>query len=499
MSPHDLQRRAFLRGSAVTLAGLGAPWTMNLAGMAQAAQLQAAATGGDDYKAIVCVFLQGGNDQANTLIPCDTAGHALYEHLRGKQLTANLGINQLKGTQLTPSTNAGLPSGLQLALAPNLSSLVDLFNNQRLAVLLNIGPLVKPVSQADFNSAILGTQDGTVLPPKLFSHNDQQSVWQSYGAEGSEIGWGGLIGDAGFGLNTESSLTCVNLAGNTVYAAGENAVQFMVNPLGPDRLMAADAANLLKSEACAAAFLSLTCTQEPTVHRLAKEHSKIMQRARGTNAVLLDRLANTVAGTKIPPLYDQSGQWAGANSDLKDNPLAAQLNTAARLMAIRNEAGINVQRQVFFVSLGGFDLHDGLVTQHPKLLAKLAQALKQLDTDLGTLGLRDKVTTFTASDFGRTITSNGDGSDHGWGSHHFVMGGAVNGGRFYGEWPEVTDFDEGAHNIGQGRLLPTMAVDHLAFALAKWMGVTDATALQHIAPHLGNFPSVSPLANLFPA
>jgi uncharacterized protein (DUF1501 family) len=497
MSEHDLHRRAFLRSSAVTLAGLGAPWAMNLAGMAQAAQVQAAVTGSNDYKAIVCVFLQGGNDQANTLIPCNAADHALYERLRGKQLSTDMGIDQLQATRLNPSTTAGLPSGLQLALAPKLFPLLDLFDQKRLAVLLNIGPLVKPTTKAEFKNAILGAQDGTVLPPKLFSHNDQQSVWQSYDAEGSQIGWGGLIGDAGLNLNTKASLTCVNLAGNAVYVAGQDAVQFMVNPLGPDKLLAADAAQLLGSAACVTAFRSLTCTEDSSVHRLAKEHSNIMRRAQDTNAILLEALAKQSTGPTIAPLYDKDGQWTGTNDVLMDNPLAAQLNTAVRLMAIRKEKAINVQRQVFFVSLGGFDLHDGLVTQHPKLRDKLAQALRQLDTDLATLGLQDQVTTFTASDFGRTITSNGDGSDHGWGSHHFVMGGAVKGGRFYGEWPEVTDFEEGKHNIGQGRLLPTMSVDHLAVALAQWMQVTDATALQHIAPHLGSFPGVSPLADLF--
>jgi len=159
-------------------------------------------------------------------------------------------------------------------------------------------------------------------------------------------------------------------------------------------------------------------------------------------------------------------------------------------------SGEGIRRQVFFVSLGGFDLHDNLSGQHPVLLAQLDEALAQLDADLGALQMRDQVTAFTASDFGRTLSSNGDGSDHGWGAHHFVMGGAVQGGRFWGAWPEVTDHDTGAQNIGQGRLLPTMAVDHLAEALARWMGVTDAASLARIAPHRAAFPGASPLAGL---
>ena len=320
-------------------------------------------------------------------------------------------------------------------------------------------------------------------------------MWQSHAAEGSTVGWGGVIGDQGLLLNRAAqateSLSCVNLAGNAVYLAGQQAGQFMVNPLGPDRLLALQPANMLGSQDCVDAFKALVGTQEPAVHRLAKEHSAIMRRAMDTNAVLLDKLsAITVPAERTQP----SG-----------NPLADQLRTAARIMAAHRNlgaagaagsGGTGLRRQVFFVSLGGFDLHDNLSGQHPVLLAQLDEALAQLDTDLDALQMRDQVTAFTASDFGRTLSSNGDGSDHGWGSHHFVMGGAVQGGRFWGDWPEVTDHDSGAQNIGQGRLLPTMAVDHLAEALARWMGVSDAAALDRIAPHRAAFAGNSPLTGL---
>lgn len=501
MSEHDLNRRAFLRrGGALSLGGLIAPWAMNLAAMAEAAAAQA----GDGYKALVCVFLQGGNDQSNTVIPFDEAGHLLYTQLRGN-LAFKLGRADLVDTALTPSTTAGLPPGGQVALAPKLARLKPLFDAGRMAVLLNIGPLVKPVTKDEFKAALLGAQDGKVLPPKLFSHNDQQSVWQSYKPEGSTIGWGGLIGDAGLGDNAQSPLTCVNLASNVVYAAGEHAGQFMVNPQGPDVLLADKASTLFGSADCVAAFRDLTRTDHEAVHRLAKEHSTIMRRAMDVNTGLLSTLkkadADAAAGTSgvaLPfPLYPSDGSPsrhpnAGA---LLGNTLAEQLNTAARMIAVHQQLG--VKRQVFFVSLGGFDLHDNLVGQHPALLEKVANALAQFDADLNTLNMRDQVTTFTASDFGRTVSSNGDGSDHGWGSHHFVMGGAVKGGRFYGEWPEITGYETGKHNIGQGRLLPTMAVDHLAAALAGWMGVSSPAALAQLAPNLGNFTAPSPLAALF--
>lgn len=488
MTIQDPSRRGFLRRSgALSLGAMSAPWVMNLASMAEAAAAQVAPD--DDYKALVCVFLHGGNDQGNTIIPVSDADYALYAKLRG---ALALPKADLLAQQLTP-INAASAVTPTLALHPSLKNLSALFNDKRrLAVLLNIGPLHEPTDRAQFFSRAV------TLPDKLFSHNDQQSAWQSYGAEGSTTGWGGLIGDAGVSLNATTSLTCVNLAGNAVFLAGKGhdadheSGQFMVDPHGPVPLLVNDEAQLNRlfgpTDTARAAFLdafnAVVRTEEPSVHRLAKEHSAIMRRAMSTNGVLMDALA---AVKTVPVRQDDN------------NPLVAQLSTAARIMAAHKQLGANggVKRQVFFVALGGFDLHDNFQDQHPKLLKKLADALSQLDADLETAGLLNQVTTFTASDFGRTLTSNGDGSDHGWGSHHFVMGGAVKGGRLYGNWPDVTGFDTGEHNIGQGRLLPTMSVDHLAAALAGWMGVTDPDALQHIAPHLDKFPGASPLSTLF--
>jgi len=474
MNHNHITRRGFLRRSGtLSLATMAAPWAMNLAGMAQAAAAQASPT--DDYKALICIFLHGGNDQGNTIVPVDDAGYALYARLRGALALPRAELLTRQLQPVTPSA-VGTPT---LALPQALDKLRPLFNDQRrLAVLLNMGPLHQPTTKAQFQ------QHSVSLPDKLFSHNDQQSVWQSYGAEGSTVGWGGLIGDAGLSRNAAASLTCVNLSGNAVYLAGQQAGQFMVNPLGPVPLKAKDAANLFGSQACVDAFRSLVSTEQPTVHRLAKEHSAIMRRAMNTNSQLIEQLASV----SVPPARYVDG-----------NALAQQLSTAARIIAAHGQLGGagGVKRQVFFVSMGGFDLHDNFQGTHPVLLGKLAAAMAQLDNDLRDMGMLDQVTAFTASDFGRTLTSNGDGSDHGWGSHHFVLGGAVKGGQLYGTWPDVSDFEAGEHNIGQGRLLPTTSVDHLAAALAGWMGVTDPLALQQIAPHLANFPGASPLAGLF--
>jgi uncharacterized protein (DUF1501 family) len=269
-----------------------------------------------------------------------------------------------------------------------------------------------------------------------------------------------------------------------VYLAGQTVGQYMVNTTGPKPLLAVTGADLFGSVGAKTAFRTLVTTENPDVHRMAKEHALIMKRAMDTNEVLLTQLGST-AGQTIAPL---------ALAPDASNHLAVQLNTVARIMSVQQALGVS--RQVFFVALGGFDHHDNLSSDHPVKLAQVAQALSRFDADLGTLGLRNQVTTFTASDFGRTMNSNGDGSDHGWGSYHFVMGGSVNGGRYFGELPDVKVDGTGQHDIGQGRLLPTMAVDQLAQSLAGWMGVTNGAQLDLIAPHRAQFSGTT-LSGLF--
>ena len=468
MSKQELNRRAFLRNSgALTVAGMATPWFINLSMMAEAAAASAAP--GDDYKALVCVFLQGGNDHANTLIPFDPVSHEAYAKARGLRETGGLAIPlaELTATQLAPTLDR------TMALAPALAPLKPLFDNQRMAVLLNIGPVVRPTSLDDFKAG------KGALPPKLFSHNDQQSVWLSSMPEGSVLGWGGVIGEDQLPALPDSGkrpprdyLTNVNLASNNVFLAGQSAGQYMVNANGIAPLKALSGAHFGSSSKFAAAFKTLVTTENPLAHRMAKEHANIMRRAIDTNEVLL----GAMSGLQIKPL---------STADANAKPLAAQLNMVARLIEANQQLGL--KRQVFYVALGGFDNHDRLTADHPRLLAQLAQALSQFDKDLDTLNMADKVTTFTASDFGRTMSSNGDGSDHGWGSYHFVMGGAVNGGRYYGDLPAVTG---GATDIGQGRLLPTMAVDQLSVALAGWMGVAPSR-FDLLAPNWQKFSATT--------
>jgi uncharacterized protein (DUF1501 family) len=446
-------RRAFLkRASALSVAGIAAPWALNLAAMAEASA--AAAT---DYKALVCVFLYGGNDYANTVVPYDASSYAAYQLSRPSFAYSRASLG---ATVLTP-TNVALDSaGLahQYALAPELAPLLPLFDAGKLAVMLNVGTLVQPTTKLQY------TNKTVPLPPKLFSHNDQQSVWQSSSPEGATSGWGGRLGDLFAAGNGKATFTCVNVSGNAVFMSGKTAVQYQVSTTGSVPL-AGLKSPLFGSAACSTALGSLISA--PRVHLLENEYTRVSKRSVDANDVLSAALGAAPALTTTFP--------AG-------NSLGDQLKMVARMLSAAPALG--AKRQVFFVSMGGFDNHDGMLSDHPGLMVKVADALAAFYKATVELGVADKVTSFTASDFGRTLSGNNDGSDHGWGSMHFMLGGAVNGRRLYGTAPVVAN--GGPDDVGQGRLLPSTSVDQFAATLGKWLGASD-TDLLALLPSLSNY------------
>ncbi len=444
-----LHRREFLkRASVVSVAGAAAPWALQLAAIGDAA----AATSGGDYKALVCVFLHGGNDHGNTVIPYDTVNHQAYTTIRP---TLAIGRDALAATALAPTV--ALPDGRQMALAPGLSAIKPVFEGGRLAVMLNIGTLMAPMTLAQYRSGAVPA------PPKLFSHNDQASLWQSSSVEGARTGWGGRMADLMLSANGRAGLTCINVSGNAVFQAGEEAFQYLTGP-GGKKPITGIGSQMFGSSSCAKLLRTLI-TEERT-HPMEVELNRVTARSIELQSTLSTALAG---GATITTAF-------GTDS------LARQLKTVASLIAAR--ASLGMTRQVYFVSMGGFDLHDGLTTRHPLLMQQLGGALGSFDAALRELGMAEQVTTFTASDFGRTLSSNGDGTDHGWGAHHFVMGGAVRGGRFYGTAPSVSV--NGPDDVGQGRLLPTTSVDQLAATLALWMGVPPSE-LRTVLPNIGAF------------
>ena len=446
----QLQRREFLRrASMMGVAAQAAPFALQMAAIGEAAA-QSQAPG---YRALVCVFLYGGNDYGNTLVPYDTASWNAYAAIRQAIATPR---DALTPTLLTPGMP--LPGGRQMALAPQMTRMRALFDAGRLGVLLNVGTLVQPTTLAQYKA------QSVPLPPKLFSHNDQQSVWQASNPEGATTGWGGRIGDLFLSSNANAAFTCINASGNAVFMSGRQAMQYQIATSGAVSINGV-VRPIYGSQACADTLRRLLTSERS--HWMEQELTRVASRSISAQALVAGAL---------------SSQRALVTSFDATNSLAQQLQIVARMIAAR--ASLGVSRQVFFVSLGGFDLHDFLPTQHPGLLAKVSDALGSFYDATAELGVADSVTTFTASDFGRTLSSNGDGSDHGWGSHHFVMGGAVRGARFWGQLPEVSV--NGADDVGQGRLLPTTSVDQLAATLARWMGVS-ATDMPAVLPQIVNY------------
>jgi uncharacterized protein (DUF1501 family) len=442
-------RRAFLkRTAALGIAGPAASFVTQLAGIGEAAAATAS-----DYKALVCIFLYGGNDYANTLPPYDQASYDLYAAARPGLAHARASLD---ATLLKP--DIALAGGRQYALSPTMAPLIPIFDAGRMAVMLNVGTLVRPTTKAQY------TARSVALPPKLFSHNDQQSYWQASNPEGATSGWGGRLGDLFQSGNGAAALTCINTSGNAVFLSGRTAIQYAVGSSGPTALAGRN--SLFGSAAAANALKAIMST--PDTHMLGAEYATVSKRALDLYAQVNTALGSAPA-TNFP-LFPTG------------NSLADQLKIVARMISVSSELG--AKRQVFFVSMGGFDTHDGLATTHPTLVGRIAAAMRAFYDTTVALGVADRVTAFTGSDFGRTLTPNSDGSDHGWGSMHFVMGGAVNGKRLYGTPPAIGN--NTIDDVGQGRLLPTMSVDQYAATMASWFGVS-ASNLPTVLPNIGNY------------
>ena len=502
---HDASRRLFMRhvGAMSMLTGAGAPLALNLLAAGSAAALTA-----PDYKALVCLFLFGGNDAYNMVLPTDAASWAAYTATRNQ---APDPISLLApGTAPNATAAAGSPArlggvlpiaplnaqGRTFALHPLLGSLQTMFDtDRRLAIVPNIGPLLRPTTKAQY---ALATHP---KPARLFSHNDQQSTWQAQAPEGATRGWGGRMGDALAGMNTRTVFTSVSATNAAVWLSGQSVQQYQVGAGGAIRL-GANTSNQVYGSTAVADALNRIAGGARGNHAFTADIAAVTQRSIDAEATL--RTALRPASDAAFGTAPASGAY-NANNDPKlqyispltgaaaFNAVAQQLQVVARMVDAGIAGQTGVRRQVFFVSLGGFDTHDFQNRNQADLMAKLAHALRYFDTTLGALSARSAVTTFTASDFGRTFTSNGDGTDHGWGSHHFVMGGAVRGGDLYGRFPTLgaknannNNFDSSPDQLGSGSMLPETSVDQLGATLGGWFGLSP-TQVSDIFPNLANF------------
>lgn len=502
----DASRRLFLRhaGALSALGAAGAPLALNLSAISSAAAQSAA-----DYKAIVCIFLFGGNDSINMVLPTDAGSFANYTAIRN-QAPDSIAL-LAPGTAPNGAAAAGSPArlggvlpvaptnaqGRSFALHPAMATLQAMFDtDKRLAILPNVGPLVLPTSKAQY------AQASHPRPASLFSHNDQQNTWQSFRPEGATTGWGGRMGDLLASMNSRAVFTSISAGGNAVWLSGQEVRQYQVGTNGAVRLGTNTAGQVYGSTAVGTALERIVQTTRGG-HVLETDVSAVA--ARSMQAELLLRNALKPASDPLFGTPPASGSYNATNdpklryADPNNaaatvfNPLAQQLQIVARMIDASGTADIGARRQVFFVSLGGFDSHDAQNLNHTQLMARLAHAMRYFDTTLGAMGTQSRVTTFTASDFGRTFTSNGDGTDHGWGAHHFVMGGAVKGGDLYGRFPTYgtknannNNFDSSADQLANGSLLPATSVDQLGATLGRWFGLSD-TQLDDVFPNLRNF------------
>ena len=501
----NVSRRAFLghAGAMSALVGGAAPLALNLSALGSAA-----AAGASDYKAIVCLFFYGGNDSYNMVLPTDAASWSAYTTTRNQapdpiSLLAPGTAPNASAAVGSPARLGGVlpitplnPQGRTYALHPLMGSLQTMFNtDKRLAILPNIGPLVMPTTKAQY---ALSTYP---KPARLFSHNDQANTWQALGPEGVTRGWGGRMGDAMMGLNSQPVFTAISAAGNAVWVAGNSVQQYQVSSNGAVPMGVSTTGTIYGSTDVGTVLQQLASSTR-TGHPFDGDVAAVARRA-----IDAELLLRTAMKSPSDPLFG-TAPTSGAYSQTNDpklrynnpltnataaNGLAQQFQVVARLIDAGMSGATGATRQVFFVSLGGFDTHDGQNTSHADLYARIAQALTYFDTTLGLLSARDKVTTFTASDFGRTFTSNGDGTDHGWGSHHFVMGGAVKGGDLYGTMPVLglknasnSNFDSSPDQLGNGSMLPGSSVDQLGATLGRWFGLSD-TQIADIFPNLANW------------
>ncbi len=469
MNKSEWSRRQFLRtASLASMSGLSvSPFILGLNSVAAMAQ----STGATDYRALVCVFLQGGNDGHGTVIATDPDSFTAFTQARSGAPGLAYPLADL--LPITPNTSQ---QGRTFALNPALGGVQNLFNAGRAAVVANTGTLIVPATKAQVNA------NSVPLPASLFSHFDQTAAWQAIAANGGSsehVGWGGSVADLieSMNMNSNSMFTCISTAGIALFLSGQSSFQLNVTSAGP--IPISGLANPLFGSSSGTSALSQILSADES-NLFAKEYEVVVQRSIQAQALLASSMLPAgPGGIPNPQQYLDP-----TTNKLTDNPLATSLQTVARIIGGR--ASLGVTRQIFYVQLGSFDTHDAQAVQHARLLTQLGQALEYFDGVMTDAGLGNQVTTFTASDFGRTLTSNSDGTDHGWGSHHFVVGGAVKGEDIYGQYP-VIGVNQ-ANDVGAGRLIPTTSVDQYAGTLARWFGLSDGQ-IRQVFPNFANFGS----------
>lgn len=498
-------RRDFIRQAACAAVGTAAlTGTISDLRIINAAMAQSSAS---DYKALVCLFMSGGNDSNNLIIPTDAASYGDYTNARSSVLSllqSDLVATGLLDYQGHSYTDA---DGHTYSFHPACMGLRNLFNSGALAPLFNVGTLVYPLTKASYNANIVPR------PPQLFSHSDQVTQWQTSVPDQPPLsGWGGRCADLLDSVNTSNggkiSLS-VSLAGANTFEVGSNTSFYSVSTSGAVALTLPtdQTGNVKTRQQMMRDLLGLSKASTNMQHQA---YSTVLDHSVTTGSALTTAIndttnntsyayLNTNAATNFPTITPLSGGAFGST-------LMSELRMVARLIEAGKRAvangGLGMKRQIFFITVGGYDTHTNQVQadtktgSHSNLLAELSQSINAFYNALINMNITSNVTLFTASDFGRTLQSNGQGSDHGWGSHHIVVGGAVNGGVTYGKLPALRV--GGPDDTSTGRWIPTTSVDQYSAVLAKWFGtdnggptpvrlLSDSDLSKTIFPNMGRF------------
>lgn len=406
---------------------------------------------GTGYRALVCVYLYGGNDAFNMMVPTSTAGYAQYQEARGALAIPQASLLPLN--PVSPPTGGGT-----FGMTPAMPLLRNLFNQAQspLAIAANVGALLYPITKAEYQAGSVPT------PAQLFSHSDQSVVWQQTRADAPDRrGWGGRLADMFYASNTNQQLSMnISIDGENVFQAGDEVIPYFVGQGGAEGIWYVEPWQTDRR----AAFIALRDAAHGNA--LQRQFASVVRRSMNNQVMVNGALEGETPLTTTFP----------------DTHLGRQLQMVARLIHVRDT--LQMQRQIFFVGLGGFDTHDNQLADQAEQLTELDGALAAFYAATSEMGVANGVTTFTASEFGRTTSINGDGTDHGWGSHHLILGGAVNGRRIYGRPPDLSV--GGPDDADWGQIIPTTSVDQYAATIARWYGVSPGD-MSTVFPNIGRF------------
>lgn len=451
----DMSRRDFLRLSGCAALGtttfFSTLFNLGMANEAAARNAPLAGTTGtnSNYRALVCILLAGGNDSFNMLAPTSGSAYEAYNRTR-----SNLALKSDELLGLSPLGGNSIPLGFH----PSMPETQQLFNSGRLACIANVGTLVEPTTKTQFNNNAIS------LPLGLFSHADQIQQWQtSIPQSRSAYGWGGRMADILHNMNNNQNISMsISLAGRNVFQSGSQTAEYTIRPSGSTGMQGYGGGSLIDRIRTTAVD---SLMEQQYNDMFTQTYADVVSNAQDTHQLF----SAAVGGVNLSTEFSQS--YASSNMAM-----------VAKTIAARNT--LDVCRQTFFITIGGWDHHDGVLKGQREMLAELSVALGEFNAAMDELGVADQVTTFTISDFGRTLTSNGNGTDHAWGGNVLVMGGAVKGGLIYGSYPNLALDSE--LDVGNGVLIPTLSTDEYFAELAQWFGVSD-TDLDSIFPNLQNF------------